>query len=555
MYGGTTVTCVTLTARIPDHLAESLARASTRSRLTEGHPPKYDGYMERRVDLGRALAQLRSLLGLSLDACAGRLGIATERLLAAERGDIDYAALEGIAKLYAFDEEQLGEGMIIPLEGVEGSTVFLLHGARQDFDATDLGVLDRAMRAARLMTSLSIASDESLRRRIQFAPAPPAGPRPADAARQGYRFARLVRAKLELGGEPIEDMRSLLEEKFGIAVVVDNLVSTDLRAASILDAHRAAAAAVLASHHPDRDTNPTLARVYLAHELCHLLFDPGAPGSVRLALDDRLTEHPNRSGAAAGGNALLESRAKGFAAEFLIPLNGVTALLGAATGQVSLDVARTMVIKVREHFGTSWDIATFHLHNLGFIQKELKFELQRDKPSTPSVRYITSLPSAGATPLRLEELLAVQAAQPAPKLTTRELSSTTADVTPTPPWYVAAAQSAAVMAMDELSAEAIEAAAHAVEHGRELDAVDLLVEHFDELFLAGEFEAARRMFPRLDPQKLTPKVLTGVLMVSAHAREELGEARVEFFARAQSALAEKWKLSSETIQSVVRRLT
>lgn len=93
-----------------------------------------------------------------------------------------------------------------------------------------------------------------------------------------------------------------------------------------------------------------------------------------------------------------------------------------------------------------------------------------------------------------------------------------------------------------------------LELGREIEAIDLLVEHFDDLFLAGEFGAARHALSKLDPQILVPKVLTGVLMVTAHARNELGEARTEFLGRVQAALKEKWNLSPEEIDSVLRRL-
>lgn len=506
--------------------------------------------MERLADLGRALANLRSLLGLSIDECAFRIETTPERLAAAEQGDIDLAALEGIARLYALDENELREGMVMPIEGVRGSTVFLLQGAYQDFDARDLGVLDRAMRAARLMTALSASSDkgERLRRRLQFVPVAPAGPQPADAARQGYRLARLVRSKVQLGGEPIEDMRSFLEERLGIAVIVDDLASIDLRAASILDAHRAAAAAVLACDDQDRAKNPTLARVYLAHELGHLLFDPGAPGTVRLALDDNLHWRASRSGTRLNNNSLLESRAKGFAAEFLIPLEGVSALLGVPTIPVSsLRDAKAMVTAVRDRFGTPWEIATYHLRNLGFIEQQLLFDLLNDKSSAPSLRHTTSLPQAAETPILLAELIETISAA-------GELSGTAADVAPIPPWYVGAARHATVTAMDDLNWAAIDGASRALKRNREIEAVDLLVEHFDDLFLAGEFEAARRALARLDPHKLTPKVLTGVLMVSAHARDELGGARVEFFNRVQSALAETWRLPPESIEAVVRRL-
>ncbi|WP_437726953.1 helix-turn-helix domain-containing protein [Sorangium sp. So ce861] len=507
--------------------------------------------IEPLEDLGKALAQLRSLQGLSLEECARRIGIPAQNLASAEAGQIDDDTMQGIAKLYALEEDDLREGWVRPREGVEGATVFLLHGAYQEFDAKDLGVLDRAMRAARSMSVLLALLDggEALRRRMQFVPVLPAGPWPGDAARQGHKLARWVRAKLGLGGEPVADIRALLEEQFGIAVVVDDLVSEDLRAASILDARRAAAAAVLASAHPDLESNPTLARVFLAHELCHLLFDPGAPGSVRIALDDRLDDRAAHGCAGLDANALLERRAKGFAAEFLIPLDGVKALLGPAAAPVSLDEARTMVAKIREHFETSWDIATFHLHNLGYIQKELKFALRGHKPAAPVRRFATSLPSAGATPRGLEALLASQTEA---RIEAEDLSSTAVGMASTP-WYVEAARRASLEVLDDMSSRVIDGALRALSQGREIEAGHVLIEHLDDLFLAGEFPVAGRMLSMLDPRRLSPKVLSAVLMETKHAKDELGHARVEFFERARAALLETWDLRPEQVESICRR--
>lgn len=116
------------------------------------------------------------------------------------------------------------------------------------------------------------------------------------------------------------------------------------------------------------------------------------------------------------------------------------------------------------------------------------------------------------------------------------------------------AQPELVSGIDDTSERVIEAASRAFHNNRETEAVDLLVEHFDGLFLARDFRAAGRALSKLDPQQFPPKVLTGVLMVSAHAREELGSERADFFERVKSALSGKWGLDPESIDSVVRRL-
>lgn len=481
---------------------------------------------------------MRTLYGLSIGECAARIGVTVEQLAAIESGQIDLTGLEGIARLYDLDQDGLREGMIRPVEGVAGATIFLLQGAYQDFDARALDVLDRAMRAARSMTALAASSDEGrqrLRRRLQFVPTAPTGPKRADAARQGHKLARMVRTRMHLGGEPIEDIRGLLQDQLGIAVVMDDLVGLDLRAASILDVRRAAAAIVLASRHRDLETNPVLARVYLAHELCHILFDPGSPGSVRIALDALLDSH---------GSSLLESRAKGFAAELLIPLAGVNQLLDAPVApEPSLDRARAMVARAREHFGTPWEIAARHLGNLGVIREELTLDLLKEELRVPA----SWLP----TRFRLPDQM--PATRAAPELAAGDVSDSAA-ASHDPPRYVREARQAAEAAIDALNADVIAAASDAVERKRDIEAVNLLVEHFDDLFHAGEFEAAGSVLTQLAPQRFPPEVLTGVLMVTRHARDELGQARVDFFARVESALADTWRLSPEVIAAIARRL-
>lgn len=498
--------------------------------------------MDRVAELGKALAQLRLLQSLSIEACASLVGTTVEVLVAAERGDIDPTVLENLARLHHLDVESLRRGVLLPLEAGKGASVFLLRGDCPSLDARDLGVLGRAMRAGRTMTVLSARTDngEPLRRRMRFTPVRPQGFLPADAARQGHKLARKVRAELQLGGEPLGDMRAFLEEQLGIAVVVDALVSHELRAASILDMNRAAAAVVLASPHPDLERNPTLARVYMAHELGHLLFDPGTPRSIRLALD-------NRSILGEGPIDLLESRAKGFAAEFLIPRQGLCALFGEPfVSEATLAKAREMVARTRDHFGTPTEIAARHLGNLGFIRQELILDLLERFPP-PTVQPATTLPEPAAMPCLLQALLLASTTTSLPDA---DPSLTDVHLAPS---FADDARAAAARAMDDLSARTVEGALEALSQGREIAAGDALVEHLDDLFLAGEFDVARRLLVRLDSKRLPPKVLSGLLMVSKEAKSELGDDRAAFFERVRAALSETWRLPPEQVEAICRR--
>ncbi len=498
--------------------------------------------MDRIVELGKALAQLRLLQSLSVEAFAALANTTVDIVMAAERGDIDPTMLESLANIHHLDVESLQRGIVLPLDAGQGASVFLLRGACPALDARDLGALGRAMRAGRTMTALSAATGNGapLRRRMLFTPVGPQGPRPADAARQGYKLARKVRSELQLGGNRIGDMTAFLEEDLNIAVLVDTLVSHDLRAASILDRSRAAAAIVLASPHSDLERNPALARVFLAHELGHLLFDPGNPRTIRLALDNHLM-------LGEGHIDLLESRAKGFAAEFLIPYQGLCALFQEPLVPVAtLGEALAMVTQTRDHFGTPTEIAARHLGNLGFIRQELILDiLERMPPYTAQVE--TSLPAPAAVPNLLKKLLE---ASPTILATNTDPSLTEPTVSPT---CANEAHAAAAQAMDDLSKRTLTRALEALAQGREIAAGDTLVEHLDDLFLAREFDVARRLLTQIDPHKLPPKVLSLVLMVSKHAKTDLADARLVFLERTQRALAETWGLGAEQIEAICRR--
>jgi hypothetical protein len=97
-------------------------------------------------------------------------------------------------------------------------------------------------------------------------------------AQQGYALARRVRGVLGCQSEPLEDMRALLEDEFGIAVLLSPLATKRLPAVSARSAARQGAAVVLNASDEDRHKNPLLDRVHLAHELCHILFDPKESG-------------------------------------------------------------------------------------------------------------------------------------------------------------------------------------------------------------------------------------------------------------------------------------
>ena len=490
--------------------------------------------MDRIPELGRVVALLRSLGGMSLQDAASRLGTSIEDLREAEGGDVEHACR--VAHAWGLDPQEFVAGAMAGAgdhELIQGATVFLFHGAYQDFDASDLGVLDRAMRIARLHATL--VSQEATRRRLEFASVPPAGPNPRDAAWQGYRLANLVRASLGWGTAPVGDLASALESLFGVVLLVEDLDTADLRAACIVDAERAAAAVVLSTESVAE--NSLLARVYLAHELCHVLFDPLFPGRVRVVLDDRIDEPRRRAPSA---TSLLESRAKGFAAEFLMPLEALRELLGGPNRLSEPAGCRARIDLVRKHFGTPWRITTYHLRNHGYLD-----DSALSLPASPVAvlsEFPTSLPATGALPAALAGRGA-------------ELGSL---VTEEAPAWVAAARALSRDALrthsDAVLATALSAIAGDTSKHAEMRATDAVVDLLDDLMHSGEFHEARRVLDRIDEKRFPPRVLTGVLAMTKAARDELGDSRMSLLERTGRALTDTWGRAPEQADYTVQRL-
>ncbi|CAN5258169.1 hypothetical protein BH09MYX1_BH09MYX1_63760 [soil metagenome] len=484
--------------------------------------------------LGSALRQLRELAGLGIDACAAKVSLSSDELKRAEAGFLDPEVIERLAAFFGMQREELESGALVPARA--RGTVFLLQGSHQDFDAEDLAILCAAMNEGRIMSAFDGGTTSTaLRARLAFVPVRVAGPNARDAAQQGYKLARLVRSRLGLGTEPLGDMGALLEERLGVAVRVDALVSDNLRAASIVDADRAAAAAVLAASSPDRDRNPLLARVYLAHELGHILFDPAAPGTVRLALEDLSIARKGTG----RDDALLESRAKGFAAEFLLPFEGLRKLLGMPRKTLSISDARTMLLKARETFGTPFEIAAWHLMNHEFLHRELMFKMNElVKQHAALVQpHETRLPSVGQGSLRLRSLVAEKQGG-APKEASDVLASRARE----------SADRVSAAMLDEL----VEQALLAAQEERVIAATDLLVDRLDELLSASEVRLARRLLDKVDTHRFRPSVLTGLLMIASHAPTELD--RSDFKARVRNALQKTWGWDESRLASLEARL-
>lgn len=71
-----------------------------------------------------------------------------------------------------------------------------------------------------------------------------------------------------------------------------------------------------------------------------------------------------------------EQRARGFAAELLLPRAGLNKLLGLPRGVREQQTAVEMVVAAMDHFGASWQITANHLCNHGFVDRSLRAWLE-----------------------------------------------------------------------------------------------------------------------------------------------------------------------------------
>ncbi len=186
----------------------------------------------------------------------------------------------------------------------------------------------------------------------------------------------------------LTDLRELAETTCGITVLVRRLATIGSSAFAVKAED---AAAILLA--PIMYLREPIARVWIAHELCHALFDMDA-GGVHVVVDFDGDRHVHEA----------ERRARAFAAELLLPEAGLRKLVGPPTEVGGETAARNLVAMGRDHFGSTWQVAANHLCNLGFIAMNLRGWLERQPPPAMTRAWATSLPETGAPSVHVATL-------------------------------------------------------------------------------------------------------------------------------------------------------
>lgn len=458
-----------------------------------------------------ALRQLRLLRGWTRAELAAAAGLGEEvvRQTEEQAGHRVPAEVVGaLLRAFGVDEDEfLGERVITQAE--DGPAVFLFSGAHEDFDLDDLAPLVAALTEGREHVGSGYGRT-GMATRLDFVPATPDRGERHAPARHGYRLAQHFRDRLGLGNSPAPDLCELVETRLGVVVRVNELQSPRVAACAVLDKDRAGAAIVLDDSDAPREGNPVLARVYLAHEICHLLFDPTSAGQIRVSLDDS---------AIRGHGDLFEKRARAFAAELLLPEQGIVDFAAEHGPPIAEDEsrARTFVANVCEHFGTSWDIAAYHLYNHGFYSRDIMDALLAAKGGGPKTRpWRTALPAAGTS---MVEAARRKDGEP-------EVAAARA-------WSEAVRQHAAVL--DRAGSRATNILAEVAEAGGGEDplaAADIAVRYVDQLCWNEDHFTLEALLRRADPRKMPTSVTNALLTFTLPVRQQLSGARTELLCRA-----------------------
>jgi len=311
--------------------------------------------------IGALVRTHRSTVGLSEEEVATRAHVPLPVLEAFEGGlgSITAAALDRVAYVLAIDATALRQGRI---ERAPTAALFFRQGAFADFreEEDQPKVVEAFERALALQTANSILGrPASLRKDFSHEEPTP------DAAHDGYRHARNVRSVLGNESRAMGDMAELLEERFDILVRTESLSSAKVDALALKEPQTGVAAAIL-NGSSRRRSNAWTARVDLAHELCHLLFDP-PKAEIHLVVEQETDDGKSKG--------LAEQRANAFAAELLLPLEGLRRVLGPPRYEMSTFQALDLVQRTRDEFKTPIEITVNHLINREYIVSFLQDRL------------------------------------------------------------------------------------------------------------------------------------------------------------------------------------
>ena len=304
------------------------------------------------------LKSWREAFGLSPARVAARAGLSVDELEGIESGAVDPSVdeLEHLGRALGLRPEALYEAEVPATAGPD--SIRLLLKSTEAFrpgEELRLRMLDAARAAVDLLDlQAELHLERSRIDRFQTSPLTAVAGEPLHSV--GERLARQVRQELHLTG-PIRSIRNLVGEQLGVPLVAADLTPHGPDAFTLYAPARRAAIVVNVA---GKNQNKLVARFSIAHELCHLLFDRPAAGSLGIAC------HTDPRHALEG-----ETRANAFAMRLLLPERELQKL-DAAIFQP--DVFR----EVMEHWGVHYSALRLYVEKLRGLSAE---EAERDLPA------------------------------------------------------------------------------------------------------------------------------------------------------------------------------
>lgn len=304
-------------------------------------------------ELGRRLKAVRESVELTQREVSEKTDIGRSALSDIENGKrrVDSVELEALAELYGVRVSDFFEETVV-------DTSSIVAKFRSDPDLADDETLDEAVRRfVRLCSTLAELEselDQAPEGSLELYGQPPLASKKA-AVQQARQLARTERSRLDLESQPISNIAELVNNQ-GVRVG-DHELPNEI--SGLFFRHPEAGPFIIVNQ-----SHATVRRRFsVAHEYCHALFDHS---------EDAIVSRTGETG-------LREARANSFAAHFLMPPQGVRELIDDTSDGDGIDVFDAA--HVAQHFGTSYDAAVYHLHNLQIIDWRRRDELRDRYPA------------------------------------------------------------------------------------------------------------------------------------------------------------------------------
>ncbi len=185
--------------------------------------------------------------------------------------------------------------------------------------------------------------------------------------RQAERAAAKLREELEIGNAPIKDIFKLMEE-MGLFVVRMPIGGDGFSGAFFYDKEKDLGKILI-------NSNRTRGRQVFtaAHELCHYLLDKDR--NIIIDDGDEKTDE--------------EKRADCFAANFLMPKDGLENYIKEVLGVEGAKIDDLSLVKIKNEFGVSWSAVIHRLHALRF-SFDVSYDQKKEVKSLKALNFLSA---------------------------------------------------------------------------------------------------------------------------------------------------------------------